>query len=133
MSKKDFREIAHKIIKIHETSDPFLLAKFLNIQVIKIDFKSWLGLFSSVNGVKTIFINSNLDPLSQKVVCSHELGHSFQQFKDTVFMKENYLFGLLRAENEANEFAATLVFYDLLDEEVSEKDLEILETLQRYK
>ena len=80
-----------------------------------------------------IFINSNLDPLSQKVVCSHELGHSFQQFKDTVFMKENYLFGLSRAENEANEFAATLVFYDLLDEEVSEKDLEILETLQRYK
>ena len=58
MSKKDFREIAHKIIKTHETSDPFLLAKFLNIQVIKIDFKSWLGLFSSVNGVKTIFINT---------------------------------------------------------------------------
>ncbi|ACZ10760.1 Domain of uncharacterised function (DUF955) [Sebaldella termitidis] len=134
MKEDIFRRIANNLIVTYGTNDPFKLAKYLNIQVLYLDFKSWLGMFSNINGVRTIFINNNLSKVSQIVVCDHELGHSFQPFKESVFMKEKFLFENNRIEAEANIFAATLIFSRDIDEaELTETDKMLLRNLEKYK
>ena len=117
----------------HGTSDPFKIAEREGIQIIFLDFKAWLGLYTCIDGVKTIFINSNIPRFSQKIVCGHELGHSQQTFKEAVFMKENYLFGVNKLETEANEFDATIIFSEEInDEDLTDFDISLLNELKKY-
>ena len=120
-------------MKRYETNDPFKIAKLMNIQVIFMEFKAWMGLYTEINGVKTIYINNTLSEILQKMVCGHELGHGQQVFKEAVFMKEHYLFGTNKLENEANQFAAEIIFSSEIDEEeLSELDIKMLENLKKY-
>ena len=120
-------------MKRYETNDPFEIARYMNIQVVFMEFTAWMGLYTEIKGVKTIFINSNLSKILQKIVCSHELGHGQQTFKEAVFMKEHYLFGTNKLENEANQFAAEIIFSsEIDDEELSELDIKMLENLKKY-
>ena len=58
MSEEVFSRIANDLITTYGTNNPFKLAKYLNIQVVYLDYKAWLGLYSNINGVRTIFINN---------------------------------------------------------------------------
>lgn len=133
MGRKCFKTLAKGLIEKYETDDPFKIARHQKIQIIYMDFKAWLGLYAEINGVKTIYINNNLSNILQKIVCSHELGHGQQNFKEAVFMKENYLFGTSKIENDANTFAATIIFNkEINEDELSDYDIQILEELKRY-
>lgn len=133
MGRKNFKNLAKILMKRYETNDPFKIAKLMNIQVIFMEFKAWMGLYTEINGVKTIYINSTLSEILQKMVCGHELGHGQQTFKEAVFMKEHYLFGTNKLENEANQFAAEIIFSSEIDEEeLSELDIKMLENLKKY-
>lgn len=90
-------------------------------------------MYCEVNKEKCIIINSKHDELTKRIICSHELGHSFQNFESVVFMKENYLFGTEKLENEANYFAAALVFGNLIPNDlVNDENRKMLNDLIRY-
>lgn len=83
-------------------SDAGAVVKFKDLGTLK-------GLFISSTPKPAIIINENLDEITQKIVCAHELGH-FILHGDTNFSCENINFdfrasvGIL--EREANVFAA---------------------------
>ena len=133
-SHDEFKSIARKLITEYGTNNPFDLCKLLGIKIIHVDrFKSFFGMYCEVKGEKCIIINSNHDELTKRVICSHELGHSFQNFESVVFMKENYLYGTAKVENEANYFVAELIFSDLIpDNLANDENKRLLNDLIRY-
>lgn len=133
-SRDRFKSLAKKLITEHSTNDPFKISKLLGIKIIYVDkFKLFFGMYCEVKGDKYIIINSNHDELTKRIICSHELGHSFQDFESVVFMEENYLYGTEKVENEANYFAAELIFSDLIpDNLINDKNRKLLNDLIRY-
>ena len=133
-SKDRFKRIAIGLIAKYGTNDPFELCNLLNIKIIYEDnFKSFFGMYCKIKDEKCIIINSNYDELTRRIICSHELGHSFQNSESVVFMKESYLFGTEKVENEANYFAAALVFGNLIpDNLVNDENRKMLNDLTRY-
>lgn len=133
-SKDRFKRIAIGLIAKYGTNDPFELCNLLNIKIIYEDnFKSFFGMYCKIKDEKCIIINSSHDELTRRIICSHELGHSFQNSESVVFMKENYLFGTEKVENEANYFAAALVFGNLIpDNLVNDENRKMLIDLTRY-
>lgn len=133
-SKDRFKRIAIGLIAKYGTNDPFELCNLLNIKIIYEDnFKSFFGMYCKIKDEKCIIINSNYDELTRRIICSHELGHSFQNSESVVFMKESYLFGTEKVENEANYFAAALVFGNLIPNDlVNDENRKILNDLIRY-
>ena len=90
-------------------------------------------MYCKIKDEKCIIINSNYDELTRRIICSHELGHSFQDHESVLFMKENYLFGTEQVENEANYFAAELIFSNLIpDNLVNDENSKLLNDLIRY-
>lgn len=133
-SKDRFKRIAIGLIAKYGTNDPFELCNLLNIKIIYEDnFKSFFGMYCKIKDEKCIIINSSHDELTRRIICSHELGHSFQNSESVVFMKENYLFGTEKVENEANYFAAELIFSNLIpDNLVNGENSKLLNDLIRY-
>ena len=133
-SKDRFKRIAIGLIAKYGTNDPFELCNLLNIKIIYEDnFKSFFGMYCKIKDEKCIIINSSHDELTRRIICSHELGHSFQNSESVVFMKENYLFGTEKVENEANYFAAELIFSNLIpDNLVNDENRKLLNDLIRY-
>ncbi|WP_314339143.1 ImmA/IrrE family metallo-endopeptidase [Leptotrichia wadei] len=133
-SREKFKRIAKELIMEYGTNDPFELCKLLNIKIIyENNFEFFFGMYCEVNKEKRIIINSSHDELTRRIICSHELGHSFQDHESVLFMKENYLFGTEQVENEANYFAAALVFGNLIpDNLVNDENRKLLNDLIRY-
>lgn len=133
-SRDRFKRIAIGLIAKYGTNDPFELCNLLNIKVIYEDnFKSFFGMYCKIKDEKCIIINSSHDELTRRIICSHELGHSFQDHESVLFMKENYLFGTEQVENEANYFAAGLIFSNLIpDNLVNDENRKLLNDLIRY-
>lgn len=115
------QKIYHKaleLIKKYETRDPFQLAEALGITVMfREDFKKLKGMYKVILRNRYIFINSNLEPDMQALVCAHELGHDLLHrvfLKSSVF-QEFVLYDMKsKPEYEANIFASEL----LLDDDV---------------
>ena len=133
-SRDRFKRIARGLIAKYGTNDPFELCNLLNIKIIYEDnFKSFFGMYCKIKDEKCIIINSSHDELTRRIICSHELGHSFQDHESVLFMKENYLFGTEQVENEANYFAAALVFGNLIPNDlVNDENRKMLIDLTRY-
>ena len=133
-SKDRFKRIAIGLIAKYGTNDPFELCNLLNIKIIYEDnFKSFFGMYCKIKDEKCIIINSSHDELTKRIICSHELGHSFQDCESVLFMKVNYLFGTEQVENEANYFAAGLIFSNLIpDNLVNDENRKLLNDLIRY-
>ena len=133
-SREKFKKIAKELIMEYGTNDPFELCKLLNIKIIyENNFEFFFGMYCEVNKEKRIIINSNHDELTKRIICSHELGHSFQNFESVVFMKENSLIGTEQVENEANYFAVELIFSSLIpDNLVNDENSKLLNDLIRY-
>ena len=133
-SRNRFKRIAKGLIAKYGTNDPFELCNLLNIKIIyEENFKSFFGMYCKIKDEKCIIINSRHDELTKRIICSHELGHSFQDYESVLFMKENYLFGTEQVENEANYFAAGLIFSNLIpDNLVNDENRKLLNDLIRY-
>lgn len=102
-----------KLVKKHETNDPFQLARSLGIVILFMDLGEVYGFFRTYKRVKTIVINSQLDEWLKRYVCAHELGHAIQHTNiNTSFFKKNTFYSIGRIEREANEFAVNLLLYD---------------------
>lgn len=103
-----------KLIKKHNTSDPFEIATQKNIYVIKWDLHEQInGYYKYDRRNRYIVINCNLDDDFQRVVCAHELGHAILHTRvNTPFMTKNTFFSVNKIEREANRFAAELLIPD---------------------
>lgn len=112
MERFDIVNLANGLKKQYKTSDPIKLAAIFGIQVCLHDQKacSFDAYTTKFEGYPTlIFINGQYTPLSQKVLCAHELGHcllheGFNTFGTTVSNIST------EVEYEANLFAVALLF-----------------------
>lgn len=102
-----------KLLKTHNTNDPFELGRSLGIVIIFLDLGDTYGFYRCYKRVKTIVINSELTEWLKRYVCAHELGHAILHSDlNTAFLKKNTFYSIGRIEREANEFAVNLLLYD---------------------
>ncbi|MEY9979735.1 ImmA/IrrE family metallo-endopeptidase [Lysinibacillus sp. RC79] len=98
----------------YNTTCPFKLAKYLNIQVIEYDLHEEIrGYYKYDRRNKYIVINSNLSEEWKRIVCAHELGHALLHPRlNTPFMCNRTFFSVDKVEVQANTFAAYLLIPD---------------------
>ena len=109
---------ASELIKKYNTRDPFQIAEGLGVTIMfRDDFKNLKGMYKVILRNRYVFINSNLEPEMQALVCAHELGHDLFHrvfLKSSVFQEFVLYDTKSKPEYEANIFASEL----LLDDEV---------------
>lgn len=98
------------LLHIHETRDPFRIAKEKNIIVIERDLGSIYGFYTRLHNVKVIYINSKLSWRKKLLACAHELGHSvLHPAANTPYLSAASIVSELKIEKEANYFATQLI------------------------
>ena len=121
MLSESICEMAKKLVKKHDTRNPFEIAKEAGIKVMfDSDLNKLKGMYTIIKSNRIIIINSNLHYELQKIVCAHELGHDalHREFAKNGALKEFMLYDMqTRPEFEANTFAAEIL---LDDDDVSE-------------
>jgi Zn-dependent peptidase ImmA (M78 family) len=110
------RDAANALVKRCGTRDPFRIAKEIGVKVLFNDnFTALKGMYTIVRRNRFIFLNSNLDEYTQRLVCAHELGHDalHRDFVKAGGWQEFALYDMrLRPEYEANVFAADILLAD---------------------
>ncbi|MDD3839957.1 MAG: ImmA/IrrE family metallo-endopeptidase [Clostridia bacterium] len=107
---------AKKLIKKHNTRNPFELAKAMNINVRFYNFKKLKGFYTYHRRNRYIGINRNLCDIEQQLCCTHEISHDQLHRHLTYYMKDYNIFTNVKTEYEANLMAAHILVPDnLLD------------------
>lgn len=119
MDQFSIKNYVAKLIKRYGTSDPFSLAKELNIVVLSVPLGELKGFYMYLKKNRTIFINSDIENIEQRrVVLAHEIGHALLHTKiNCYFMQKNTFLNTSKYEIEANRFAAELLISDELIKE----------------
>jgi len=116
MSSDYIRKEVERLVKDHETRDPFKIAKYLGIHILyDYDFESLKGMYKVIQRSRFIFINGNLNERDQRTICAHELGHDMlhREYAKTASFQEFMLYDMrTRPEYEANIFASELLIDD---------------------
>lgn len=131
--KKTIRQLVAYYKRKFETSDPFEIAKFLNIELQIGDIGSRSGCYMYIKKQKCIFLNENLEEHEMRLVMAHELGHAILHPKENCYFIRNKTL-LLNSKNEvqANRFAAELLIPDSLIEEHKDLSIEQFARLTGY-
>ncbi len=113
MSTEYIHKAAKKLLQKYKTNDPFKIAEQLGIIIMfRHDFVDLKGMYKVILKNRFIFINSNLSPEMQKIVCAHELGHDrlHRNLAKSVALQEFMLYDMKsRPEYEANIFASEIL------------------------
>lgn len=114
----DTRLLAQKLVRQHETRDPFRIAAELGYVVIRTPLVGIRGFYQYVKRCHLIYLDDSLSEQDAAFVCAHELGHSFMhRGLNRIFMDTRTLLVTSRYETEADRFAADLLFPDeVIDE-----------------
>ena len=119
--------------KKYKTSNPFEIAKYMNIYVLYEDLGEMYGYYNNPLRMKQIHINSNLSDHLQNLTCAHELGHAVLHPKaNTPFLKKNTFISVDKMEIQANKFAMELLIPDDFIEEHKHFTIEQLSRLLGY-
>lgn len=127
------------LIKKYGTKNPYTLCKILKIHIRYKDLGEVKGIYKKIVTNKFIVINENLSEIMQLIVLCHELGHAIlHDTKEIQSFKDYDLFPRVsnQIENEANAFAAAILFddnNDIYEFDINEKDMKILENLKKLK
>ncbi len=112
------KKFCEKIRKKYCTSDPFELARCLNIVVLFEDLGTINGYFNTVSRQRFVHINQNLNDREVRLTLAHEIGHVLlHPTSNTYFLRSKTRFSVGSFEHEANLFA---VFFLITDEELFE-------------
>lgn len=108
------KRIANAFIKKHDTDNPFVIARNLNVKTFDIPLGSLSGYYMYMKKHKCIFINSDIEDMHfKKIVMAHELGHAVLDPKENCyFMSNKTLLLTSKVEKRANIFAAELLISD---------------------
>lgn len=72
MTAKQLTEIGERLVKRCGTRDPFEIARQLGAEVLFCpDFGSMKGMYRVVKRNRFIFLNRDLTPQMQRIVCAH--------------------------------------------------------------
>lgn len=109
----DIKENVLNIVEKYQTTDPFEIARQKEITVLYADLGNTLGFYNTYKRFKFIHINNQIDEITQRFVCAHELGHAVLHPKsNTPFLRNQTFFSVDRLEIEANTFAVELLLTD---------------------
>ena len=113
MTAKQLSEVGERLVKRCGTRDPFEIARQIGVEVLFCDgFNSMKGMYRVIKRNRFIFINRDLTPQTQRIVCAHELGHD-QLHRDlarTGALHEFMLYDMTtKPEYEANIVAAEIL------------------------
>ncbi|CAK7065023.1 MULTISPECIES: ImmA/IrrE family metallo-endopeptidase [Fusobacterium] len=111
----DIKKKVDNLIKKYETSNPFLLCKYLKITILFLELGKTKGYFKKTLRKKFIIINSELSEFERKIVCAHELAHAIlHSSNDMKFMLDNDVICKRNVlEVQANEFVKFLLIKDM--------------------
>jgi len=127
----DIKEYVLHIIEKYKTTDPFEIAKEKNIIVLFEDLGNTLGFYNTYKRFKFIHINNQIDEITQRFVCAHELGHAVLHPKaNTPFLRNQTFFSVDRLEVEANTFAVELLLTDEMVSAYEDTHLSIQEVAE---
>ena len=112
LTRNKIVEIATKLKRTYNTTNPFKIAEMLKIDCNFVSFSKHVVqayIIRPYENLKPfIFINSNFDEKSQQIFCAHELGHAILHNNPCNHFDGNPLSN--SAEHEANLFAIALLF-----------------------
>ena len=113
MTAKQLTEIGERLVKRCGTRDPFEIARQLGAEVLFCpDFGSMKGMYRVVKRNRFIFLNRDLTPQMQSIVCAHELGHDqlHRRLAANSALQEFMLYDMTaKPEYEANIVAAEIL------------------------
>ena len=110
---EDAKRTAVELMEKYHTNDPFEIAEQLGVYTQVGPLGKIFGCCLTIAGERFIYINSDLDTPTQKMVAAHELGHAVMHQEDYFFF--NWIPDTLcrnRAEIEAHTFAVELLVPD---------------------
>lgn len=113
---------ANRLVNELGTRNPQTMARELGIEIIPLGFKRQRGAYKVLMRNRFIFIKSDLHPVMENIVLSHEIGHDILHRDEAIRaggFKEFYIFDMRqnRMEYEANIFASQI---SLPDDEILE-------------
>lgn len=108
---------ANKIVELCGTRDPHRIADDLGVEVLYYPFNRQRGAYKVIMRNRFMFIKDNLNPLMEKIVLLHELGHDALHRNEATQIggfKEFNIFDMRdnRMEYEANVFASQIALAD---------------------
>ena len=113
MTARQLSEVGERLVRRCGTRDPFEIARQLGVDVLSCpDFGSMKGMYRVVKRTRFIFLNRDLTPQMQHIVCAHELGHDqlHRDLAKTGALQEFMLYDMTtKPEYEANIVAAEIL------------------------
>ena len=113
MTARQLSEVGKRLVRRCGTRDPFEIARQLGIEVLFCpDFGSMKGMYRVVKRTRFIFLNRDLTPQMQRIVCAHELGHDklHRDLAKVGALQEFMLYDMTtKPEYEANIVAAEIL------------------------
>ncbi len=118
----NIKNLVKYYVNTYKTNNPFELADYLKIVVQKGILGDYYGCYMYLKKHRCIFLNSDLNPFTEKMVMAHELGHAILHIKvNCCFMKNKTLLSTTKIERQANLFATELLLPDKIIVECFEK------------
>lgn len=112
------REIVARLVAKYDTRNPFEIAAYRNIKIIRCELKSILGYYTKYRRVQSIILSSTLPEHLESYVCAHELGHAICHPDINVqLLCEGAFYAKGKFERQANSFAVELLLPDSLLQE----------------
>lgn len=137
MSQQYIHSMAQELIDRFGTRDPFAIAEALDVHIRMVDtFVNLKGMYRVILGERYIFLSSNLDERTQRIVCAHELGHDqlHRTLATSSIIQEFMLYDMnSRPEYEANLFAAALLLDDESIRECAANGCDALQTAMQLE
>ena len=113
MTARQLSEVGERLVRRCGTRDPFEIARQLGVEVLFCpDFGSMKGMYRVIKRNRFIFLNRDLTPQMQRIVCAHELGHDqlHRSLATTGAIQEFMLYDMTtKPEYEANIVAAEIL------------------------
>lgn len=113
MGAYSLSKVGSDLVRRCGTRDPFCIAKELGIEVLFCsDFGPLKGMYRVIKRNRFIFINEDLSPQMQRIVCAHELGHDrlHRNLAKGNALQEFMLYDMAtKPEYEANIVAAEIL------------------------
>lgn len=127
------KRIVNALKKKYDTTDPFEIARQMNVEYIIGPLGSRSGCYMYLKRHRCIFLNEELSEHEMKLVMAHELGHAIlHRTQNCYFIRHRTLLSGDKFEVEANKFAVELLIPDDSLAEYAECTIEQLSRIYGY-
>lgn len=125
MNCLNISKCANNLINTYESNDPFKVAEYLGIDLRYKKIQHLKGFYTYILRNRYIVINDNIDEISARIVCAHEIGHDrFHRGLGINMFQDEMCVSLKTStpEIQANYFAAEFLIPDYSFLELAAED-----------